>query len=176
MGLVDEAYSAADDALQNQAELSISPIPGILNFDNPIKFRVTEFSIPEFSVGEYEVHWKTQKFSKPSGKIESNNEFEFSLRVDKYWVAYQALLAWFNFTASSDSGKMAEDVGAITKTSGIRTDVIVNLVDSNGIVTFNGWQLHKCRIKSLGQISFSQESGDPVIIPVTLAALKITPA
>lgn len=173
--MIDTIFRAGDDALDNQAEVNITPLSFFPNAD-PLKFRITSFSIPDFTIGEYDVAYKTQKFTKPNGRITTPNDFTFSFRADKYWTIYQALLVWKNYIGDDRTGTMAEDVGAITGRSSIRTDVSVLTFDSNGVATSPGWTMQKAWIKSLGGVSFDNTSeGSPVIIPVTLSFLKIVP-
>jgi len=172
---ISAIFALGDDALNNQAEVNITPLSFFPNVD-PLKFRITDFEIPEFSIGEYEVAYKTQKFNKPNGRITTPNEFTFNFRADKYWTIYQALLVWKNYIGDDNSGTMAEDVGAITGESDIRTDVSVLTSDSNGVPTSPGWTMQQAWLKNLGGISFDNTAeGEPIIVSVTLDFLKIIP-
>jgi len=176
MGLIDQIYATGDDALANQAELSLNEISSIFQMKDPLKLRITVIDIPAYTVGKYPVDFKTQRFTKPSGKIETPNEMTFSFRADKYWTIYQALLAWKRYIADEDSGAMAEDVGALTGTSSFRTDAIVHTIDSNDVVTYTGWKFVASWISDLQGITFDQASGDPIIVQGTLDFLKMVPA
>jgi len=172
---IESIFSLGDDALSNQASVNITPLSFFPNVD-PLKFRITDFAIPDFTIGEYEVSYKTQKFNKPNGRITTPNDFTFSFRADKYWTIYQALLVWKNYIGDDRTGTMAEDVGAISGESNIRTDVTVLTLDSNGVITSPGWTFQKCWLKSLGSVDFDNTSdGQPIIISVTLDALKVVP-
>lgn len=170
---IETLFTAGDDALANHAVINIAPIP-IFGLADPLRVRTTTFDIPEHTIDTYDVHWKTQSFTKPSGKIITPNEFSFTFRSDKYWTIYQALLLWKNYIGDEASGAMAEDVGAISGESDIRTDVSVLTEDSNGVPTGPGWKFHKAWISSLGGVSFDMESGDPITVDVTLNFLKMT--
>ena len=174
MGHIDAIYKAGDDALANQFNIIFSAF-SLLSIDADLKLRTTNVSIPEFSVGTYEVDYKTQKMEKPNGKNTTPNEWSFTFRADKYWVLYQALMAWKQFIANDDTGAMAEDVGAIGGDSGIRTDVIVIPTDSNDVPTSPGWTMEKSFLKSIAGIEFDTASGEPLTVAVTLSALKIVP-
>lgn len=140
-----------------------------------LKFRVTQISIPEYNVGMYEVHWKTQKFEKPSGKDESPKNMTFTFRVDKYYTVYKALMAWWQYIHNSDTGAMAEDVGAITGTSNIRCDFQVRCVDSNNVTTTEGWKFKAAWIKGIQGIEFDQSTGDPIMCQITMSYVKAVP-
>lgn len=172
--MIDQAYRLGDDALANQAELNISVL-SLFGVTNPLKFRVQTIEIPEYSVGTYDVHFKTQQFTKPSGKITTPNSFTFSFRSDKYWVIYQALLAWHAYIGSTDTGIMAEDVGAISGESSSRADILVLTFDSNNIPTSPGWKFHKAWPQQIQGFSFDQQSGDPIMVSVTMQFLKMAP-
>jgi len=169
---INQIFQLGDDALANQAEIIINPL-ALFASNDPLRLRTTTFDIPEFAIGEYTIDYKTQKFNKPSGKIETPQEFTFNFRADKYWTIYQALLAWKNTIGNDRTGAMSEDVDPITGISLIRTDVIVLTKDSNGTLTSPGWTFSKCWLKNLGGVSFDNASGDPIEVSVTLDFLKM---
>lgn len=174
-GHIDTVFAAGDDALQNQFALEITPLGAIFNLQDPLKIRTVTCNIPNFAIGTYTVDYKTQKYTKPSGKIETPNEFTFSFRVDKYWAVYQALLAWKRFIADEVTGAMAEDVSALSGRSSFRTDIIVHPIDSNDVITYAGWKFHQAWPSNLDQIQLDQANGEPVVLPVTVQFLKMTP-
>jgi len=163
---IDTVFEAGDDALQNHFELNITPI-GLFGINDPVKIRTTDVDVPAFSVGTYTVDYKSQTFTKPSGKITTPNEFSFTMRLDKYWVLYEGLYAWFSFIADSETGAMAEDVGAIGGDSDIRTDITVIPIDSNGVVTGRGWKFHGAYPTNIPGFSFSMANGEPITIAPT---------
>ena len=173
MSSIETIFKAGDDALGNLWEINFSPISFLPNLDD-LKVRVTEVSIPEYTVGVYTVEYKTQKFEKPSGKIETPNQFTFTLRADKYWTLYTALNAWHQFIADNENGAMAEDVGAITGESGIRTDITVIPTDSNNIPTGVGWKFHKAFPVTVPGVEFSMGNGEPIELQITMSFLKMT--
>jgi len=172
--MIESVYKQGDDALQNMAELQF-PVFNLFGLADPLKFRTTQISIPEYTVGMYEVHWKTQKFEKPSGKDESPKNMTFTFRIDKYYTVYKALMAWWQFICNSDSGAMAEDVGAVTGTSNIRCDFQVRCVDSNNVTTTEGWKFIGAWIKGIQGVEFDQTTGDPIMCQVTMSYVKAVP-
>jgi hypothetical protein len=171
---LESVYASGDDALANMCELLISASE-IFGLSDPLRFRTTTINIPDFVVGSYEVAWKTQKFEKPSGKDETQKTFDFSFRVDKYYVCYKALMAWWQYICSSNSGAMAEDVGAVSGASTIRTDIQIKTIDSNGIVTSDGFLAQRCWLKQLGGLAYDVSSGDPLSCNVTMSYVKLIP-
>lgn len=172
---IDVIYRLGDDALDNQAIIVFQPLLFLTEMD-PLQFRISSFSIPEFSIGTYPVSYKTQTFNKPNGRIETPTAFSFSFRADKYWAIYQLLLRWKNLIGDDVTGAMAEDVGALSGESSFRTDFSVMTLDSNGIITSQGWHFTKAWLQSLGSVSFDQTSdGQPINVDVTLEYVKCIP-
>lgn len=126
-------------------------------------------------MGSYDVHWKAQHFSKPSGKDETPKEFTTVFRVDKYYTVYKALQAWWQYICNSDSGALAEDVGAVTKTSNIRTDIFVKTIDTQGITTTEGFKFERAWLKGMGDLSYNVESGNPIDCTLTWSFVKMLP-
>lgn len=175
MGHIDTIFATGDDALGNQAELSINELSAIFGMKDPMKLRITVIDIPNYTVGKYAIDYKTQRFTKPSGKIETPNEFTYQFRCDKYWTLYQAMLAWKRYIADEDSGAMAEDVGAISGNSRFRTDCVVNTLDSNDVVTYLGWKFVGAWPSDIQGVNFDQSNGEPITVQVTMDYLKMVP-
>jgi len=173
--MIDIIYAQGDDALDNAGRIIFEPLSFFPNME-PMQFRISNFDIPEFTIGSYEVKYKSQKFTKPNGSMESGNTFTFSFRMDKYYSIYQNLMAWKQLIANDETGAMSEDVSPITGKSLLRTNFSVATEDANGIVTSPGWTFEKSFIKTLGGISFDQTSdGEPLICQVTLEYVKCIP-
>ena len=175
MGHIDTIYAQGDDALGSQFEVSVSELGTLFNLPDPLKFRTTSLTIPGYTIGKYAIDFKSQKFTKPNGKIDTPNEFSLSFRVDKYWAVYQALLAWKRYIADEESGAIAEDVGAISGISSFRTDIIVKAIDTNDVVTYAGWKFNLAWPSQIGDVSFDQSATEPIIVPVTFDFVKMTP-
>jgi hypothetical protein len=172
---IDSVYETGDDALGNMAEILINEFSLFGPLKDALRFRTTAITVPGFTMGSYEVHWKSQKFEKPNGKDETEKTFSFTFRVDKYYTVYKALLAWWQYTCNSNSGALAEDVGAVTGTSNIRTDIIVKTVDTNEVPTNEGFKFERAWIKSLAGFSYDVSSGDPLTCEVTMSFVKMIP-
>jgi len=141
-----------------------------------LQFRISNFEIPEFSQGEYTVRYKTQEFTKPNGSITTGHDFSFTFRVDKYWTIYQEMLTWKQLQGNDNTGAIAEDFNPISGTSSLRTNFSVMTIDSNGVVTSQGWKFTQAWIKSLGSVSFDQvATGDPINVTVTMSFIKCLP-
>lgn len=172
---IDSVYAQGDDALGNVAELEVGAFSLFGDLKDNLKFRTTNISVPGFAVGEYMVAWKSQQFPKPNGKDETPKLFTSQFRVDKYYIVYKALQAWWQYICNSDSGAMAEDVGAVSGTSNIRTDIQVRTVDTNGVTTNEGFKFEKAYIKELSGFDYDVNSGDPLSCTVTWSYVKMIP-
>jgi hypothetical protein len=172
---IDSAYAVGDDALANMAEIEFSPFSLFGPLKDQLRFRTTQIDVPGFTMGSYEVHWKAQKFEKPSGKDETEKTFTFTFRVDKYYTVYKALLAWWQYIYNSDNGGLAEDVGAVTRTSNIRTDIMVHTIDTQGVTTNEGFKFEGAWIKALAGFGYDVSSGDPLMCEITMSFVKMLP-
>jgi hypothetical protein len=172
---IDSVFSQGDDALGNIAEIFINEFSLFGPLKDALRFRTTAINVPGFTMGYYEVNWKSQKFEKPSGKDETEKTFSFTFRVDKYYTVYKALLAWWQYICNSDSGALAEDVGAVTGTSNIRTDIIVKTVDTQNVTTNEGFKFERAWLKSLAGFSYDVSSGDPLTVECTMSFVKMIP-
>ena len=172
---IDSVYAQGDDALGNVAELEVGAFALFGDLKDNLKFRTTNISVPGFAVGEYMVAWKSQQFPKPNGKDETSKQFTSQFRVDKYYTVYKSLLAWWEYICNSDTGAMAEDVGAVSGTSNIRTDIQVRTVDTNGVTTNEGFKFEKAYIKELTGFDYDVNSGDPLSCTITWSYVKMIP-
>lgn len=153
------AVQQGDDALQNQFEFVIPPFPGAI--DNiGASIRVASFDIPEIVIGTYERHYKTQKFEKPSGKIETANEISFNFDMDKSFTIYNGFRNWINIVGDSKTGIMTSDY--VAGVASFRVPIVVFSVDSAGDRTGGEWTFEGAFIKSLGTVSYDKTSGDPI--------------
>ena len=173
--MIDSVFWQGDDALVNMAELQFPTAHKLFNMAEPLKFRTVQINVPEFMVGSYEVHWKTQKFEKPSGKDDTPKTMTFTFRVDKYYKVYKALMSWWQYICNSDTGAMAEDVVFESQASNIRLTFDVRVVDSNNVTTNEGWKFVDAWIKSIAAIDFDQTTGDPIQLQVTMSYVKYIP-
>ena len=173
--MIDVIARLGDDALDSEGQIVFNPL-SFFTVLEPLQFRITNFDIPEFSHGEYTVKYKSQEFTKPNGSITTPHDFTFSFRVDKYWAVYQDLLLWKQMISNDNTGAIAEDISPVTGESAIRTDFSVMTIDSNGIVTSQGWKFTGGWLKNLGSVSFDQSAdGSPIIVSATIGFIKCLP-
>jgi len=166
--MIQKLFSLGDDALQNLFDMSISPIPFIGDMQSTL-LRVQGFTIPATGSGTYEVNYKTQKITKPSGKIEAPNEFSVDIRIDKYWAIYKGLVMWKNAVANSYTGAIAED----SPLSNNRVPISVWAVDANSVPTLGAWVFDGCYPSSIGDVAFDYSGGEPLTLSVTFQFLAL---
>lgn len=164
---IEAVYQLGEDALQNHFLMTMAPPVLVPNFPiASLPFRLQTFEVPDTNIGTYEVHYRTQKFERPSGKIDSPTEFTFSFRADRYWNIYNSFKAWSNLIQHHQLGTMTPDLE-----SQIRAQITVMTVDSNNLPTGGGWIFRGAFLKSITGISFDQTSGDPIEVSVTMSYL-----
>jgi hypothetical protein len=157
--------SLGDDALANNFEVILPPtFPGAVDALSTA-IRCTTATIPEKSTGKYSVEYKSQTFTKPSGKITTPNEFSFTFRVDKYWNTYRGLRNWLNIIGDGATGIQSADY--VNGASIIRVPISIITLDSAGAETSIGWNFDGCYISSLDGVTFDQSSGDPLEVSAT---------
>ncbi len=169
---IDQIFQLGDDALQNLFDVIIPPFPGALD-PISVNFRVQNFTIPATGVETYEIHYKTQKATKPSGKITMPNEFSFDFRADKYWLIYNGFKNWKNIVAHTKLGTMTEDVRIGQIRSNIRVPITIISTDANGIPTGGRWIFEGSFIQELGEVGFDYTVGDPVTVSITMGFLVL---
>ena len=174
--MIDSVYVTGDDALANYAEIEISPFPLFGPLKDTLKFRTINIDVPGFVKGSYDVHWKSQHFEKPNGKDETPKTFTSVFRVDKYYAVYKALQTWWQYICNSDTGVLAEDVSPTSGTSTIRTDIMVHTIDTQGIVTTDGFKFERCWLKELTGFGYDVTNGDPVTCTITWSFVKMIPS
>jgi len=168
--MVEKIFAMGDDALANLFDISLAPIPFIDDLTSTI-VRVQNFTIPATGAGTYEVHHKTQKITKPSGKIEAPNEFNFDIRVDRNWLVYKGLILWKNAVANSYTGVIGPD----NLLSNNRVNITAWAVTPENlpIPSFGNWNFKGCFPMTVGDVGFDYSSGDPIIVNVTFGFLAM---
>jgi len=161
-----------DDLLANQFLMVIPPFPGVID-NTGTNVRITNFAVPERSVGVYDVHYRSQKFTKPSGKDTSPNQFTFDIRIDKTLSVYKGLSDWHRLVIDPVTGQQTPDFA--NGVSGLRIPITVLTVDSNDTVTSTGWAYDGCFPSTIPGIDFSMESGDPIVVSITMEFITVNP-
>jgi len=163
---------AGEDALSNHYNVIIPTLPNSIAGAVNLNLRVLSFDLPAQTIGTYEITKRGKKLTRPSGISDQGNEFTFTYRVDRYFTAYNAISQWMSFIQNPDSLAMASDSGAlgVSGVSQYRVPIIVNglvglTLDST--IT-NVWTFTGCWPSSQDAISFSEDSGDPIEVSVTM--------
>lgn len=143
---------------------------GVAEDDYGVTYRVQDISIPSTGVNTYEVHYLTQSYERPGGKVEMPREINMNIRMDRDWNIYKALLAWKEATHNQKTGAVAD---TLTDENSIRSDIYVWPCDATGtkIGATVGWTIYGAFVKNIGEISFDHSNGDPLVLPVTFGIL-----
>ena len=168
---IEDLMKAGDDALANQFLMILPPFPGQVDLIYTT-VRVLTFDIPDSAIGTYEVFYGSQKATKPSGMIDTANEFTFTFRNDKNWNVYGGFYNWKQFIANEDTGVTATDMTP-GGTSSIRIPIIISSVDGSGAPSGLERVFEGCWISTLAGVGFDRGSGDPIETSVTMNFIKM---
>ena len=165
--------SLGDDALANHFQVIFGkPFPGATDLTNT-QFRITNVTVPDQVINTYEVHWKSQKATKPSGKDGTSNQFTFDLRVDKFYLIYKQFVDWHRLIIDPVSGAQSPDFA--NGVSPLRVPMSVLTIDSTDTVTSTGWAFDGCFPSTVPGHSFDMTSGDPLTVSITMDFITFNP-
>ena len=82
-----------------------------------LMFRLTTFSVPEGGVEPQEVHFLTQKLTRPGGQIDEPKQITLPFRIDKGFRMLQALYDWRDMAANTYTGVIGDLIGTGMTTS-----------------------------------------------------------
>lgn len=169
--MIETIYAMGDDAFSNLFAVNMGPISFLPSVTDAI-LRVQNFTIPSTGTETYEVHYKTQKITKPSGKINHPNEFSFDFRVDRYWAVYRGFVLWKNAIANNIAGT----IGADNLVTNARIPISVQALDASTglpIVGTGAWTFTGCFVQSVGDVGFDYTAGDPITVSVTMGYMAL---
>ncbi len=178
MASIEVLANMGEDALTNHFQFVMSDVSQLGANVSSINMRTLTCDIPERVIGTYEITKRGRKMTRPSGVEEQTNEITFSFRADKYWKCYNSFVNWMNFVQDNETMAMASDSGAlgIGGKSEYRANFeiwsITNLNNEVGVPN-NIWVCEGFYPISVSGVSFDEESGDPLIVEVTLQGIKI---
>lgn len=171
---IESVFSAGDDALGYEYQVSFGPIP-YLDTSSPVNLRCTTVEIPPHVLGEYEYRYKSEKIVKPNGQIETAKEFTIEFRIDKYYSLYKAFLTWNNAIVSPVTGGAASD--SVNGVSAIRVPITVTTgtydIEGNFIPTTQIWSFTGCWPKEIGGFTLDNQSGDPLLTSIRFGYLSL---
>lgn len=174
---ITTVYSAGLDALANLYEVQMTTNNVSALFGNTLGeliFRIQDFSIPASEISTYEINYGPWAFDRPNGKVNANRTISFNVRIDKDYELYQSFVNWKNSIQNEYTGAIAS-LDSLTETfsvypitaSGDGSSTIVSSAISSGVI------FEKCWPSSVGEIGFSQDSGDIITASITLTFLRM---
>lgn len=168
MQLLDTLALYGEDALQNHYQMII---PTFILADDivNINLRVTGVDIPAQAIETYTITKNGKKLTRPSGISGQGNEFTFKYRPDKRFRNYNSIARWMGYIQNPSSLSMGGDSGidGTLGASTYRVPITVLGVDANGIIT-NTWLFTGCWPSSQDALSFSEDTGEPFEVSVTM--------
>lgn len=159
-----------EDALQNHYNLLIPFFPlGVIGDIIGLNLRATSCEIPAQTIGTYTITKRGKTLTRPSGVSEQGNDFTFSYRPDKSFLTYNAIAQWLALVQNPMNGSMASDSGplGLVGPSLFRVPLSVQAIDANNVIR-NIWIINGCYPISQDALSFSEETGDPFEVSVTM--------
>lgn len=179
---VTDIYNASDDALQNMFTVRMTgPLtwPYLSAVSLPtgaddLDIRITEFNKPEVSFEMYDIHYKTLKVQKPTAKTNFSNEFSFSMRVDKYFQWYKYFELWNKAVIDTQTGGIAVDVTQLYGTCVVEAIQVSSDGSFSPYESNVSWSFGNVLPKMIPAISFTQESGEPIVAEFTFSCAYVT--
>ncbi len=172
--LLDVLSLFGEDALSNHYNVIIPPHPGLGNIIN-LNLRVTNVSIPAQDIAIYTITKNGRTLTRPSGVSTQGNEFSFNYRPDKKYDTYSAISRWMKLIKDpvtmlglGDSGATGEGGPSL-----FRVPITVQALDNNDIIN-NVWTFTGCWPSNQSEISFSEDSGEPLDVTVTMQYVGIS--
>lgn len=161
-----------EDALTNQFVVDFNPV-NILgpsaSYQTDLSVRTLTCSIPAQTIGTYEITKRGRKFSRPSGVSEQSYEFSFTYRIDKNWKTYAFISDWMKVIQNPITMVATGDAALI---NAIRDTITVKAMDSLE-KTKATWIMEGAYPVEQDAIDFDEESGDPLVISVTMHCINI---
>jgi len=172
---LDILANFGEDALQNHYQMIINPHPGLGNILG-LNLRVTSVEIPAQAIATYTITKRGKTYTRPSGISEQGNQFSFNYRPDKQYDTYKAISRWMNLIQDTTTGLMPlSDSGplGVGGLSLFRVPVTIIALDANNII--NGtWLIMGCWPSEQSALSFSEDTGEPHDVSVTMQYGSIT--
>jgi hypothetical protein len=166
---LDALALLGEDALGNHYNVIIPPHPGLGNIVN-LNMRVTSVSIPAQAITLYTITKKGKTLTRVAGVSEQGNEITFNYRPDKCYDTYKGISRWMSLIKNpTDGTSILSDSGpgGIGGPSFYRVPIIVQAIDANNIINAV-WTFLGCWPSNQSEISFSEDSGEPLDITVTM--------
>ena len=165
------------DALGNHYQMNIPVISELGSYVDSLNMRILSVTIPERVIGTYDITKRGRKMTRPSGVSDQEKQVTFSFRADKFWGCYNALGNWMKFIQNNNTMAMASDSGADGRggASQYRHDIeiwSISTLDDSASPN-NIWTLVGAYPTSLGDVSFSEDEGDPIEIDCTIDCMDI---
>lgn len=175
MSSLDTVYNSGLDALANLYEVSLNlettlqtSLFGSNITSDQLTFRIQDFTLPPAETSTYVIEWGPWTFDRPNGKVNPTRTTNMTIRLDKSYDILQGFYDWKNSIQN-------ENTGVISSLDGKTTDITVFPLNSDGTSSVNGegTKFINAWPSSIGDVSYSQGSGEPLALTVTWTYLKI---
>lgn len=177
MAKIDTLLMYGEDALANHYSITFPIISQMGTVLDNFTMRVKTVDIPAQEISTYDV-WKAgRRAERVSGNNETSYDVEVTYRHDKHFRCYKGLTAWKQYIQDNVTGFMGSDSG-VDGTAGVSTfryPITIHALSNNTdfSIPVATWTLIGAFPKTIGDISFDDESGDPLEGSVTFSCVNI---
>jgi hypothetical protein len=157
----DTAFNLGDDAMSNQFKVTFEGgIPGATNSTENVQLRLDQtLVIPARTFAQYEFFFRGLKITKMSRLEESAKEISMEVRVDQQWKVYDDIQNWHRLVFDDRNATAASEAET-------RRTIRVDSIDGEDKIA-KSFFIRSAKLKEIGDITFDQNSGDPIRMNLT---------
>jgi hypothetical protein len=156
----DILVALGSDAFANNFDIIIPPFQG--NEFVSLNIRTQTFTIPRSGSETYDRRYKTQRILLTTNQVTLEKTFTINFTVDEFFNEYRKLRNWKNLVMDTKTGIPGPLIA-------LKVPVTVLAYSAGGIVPTNSWIFEGARCISIGDVSFSRGSADPITVDATFA-------
>lgn len=169
--IIDNLVDTGLDALGNYFNIVLPDDVPADDWDpDMLNLRATDFDIPPRGITTYDFTKRGKKHSRVSGISDQEKTSTMTIRLDKGWKTYNMLQQWQNAIQNNNTMEMGRDTDDVTANElENRRDITVQAINAltEDFEATAEWTLVAAIPKEVGNVSFSEESGDPITCSVT---------
>lgn len=190
--MVSTIFQYGEDALDNEFNIQLV-LPSFLvldNIDNMLSFRATGITIPSYAPRTFTQSFRGFEIERWKPGTETARDLPVTLRLDKYWRVYDALLDWAKQIVNLENGGYFGDAyslaeqsvvsqsfgDAVRRSANVQTTrslkgtLIVRQENISGDVLSRGWTFTDVWPKSIEEITLDAKSaGEPLEVRVVFS-------
>lgn len=160
------------DALGNHFAVTMPEVDEFGGLRDIITYRIQTVNIPARSITTYSVTKGGKKATRPSGVSDQENATDITFIGDKLWKCYNAFSDWIEAVQNNETMEIGEDCNENGE-SNYRHDVVIQAINNltENFEPTNEWKLIGAFPTNLSDVTFDEESGEPLVFTVHLEYL-----